>query len=68
MRQKRRRRLPLSQLAPLSKQFRQFLLFRLLSMLVFSRTAVHNDAQTMSSEKLRPDSKHLSLRETLQQS
>jgi hypothetical protein len=53
--EKRRRRLPLSQLAPLLKQFRQFLLFRLLSMLVFSRTAVHNDPQTMSSEKLKPD-------------
>jgi hypothetical protein len=53
--EKRRRRPPLSQLAPFLKQFRQFLLFRLLSMLVFSRTAVHNDPQTMSSEKLKPD-------------
>ena len=63
--EKKRRRLRLSQLAPVLKQFRQFLLVRLLSMLVFSRTAVHNDRQTMSSEKTQARSKHLSLRETL---
>lgn len=65
--EKKRRPLPLSQLAPVLKQFRQFLLFRLLSMLVFSRTPGSQRPTNHEFGETQARLKRLSLRETLRQ-